>query len=41
MCLACFHFCPVKAIEYENKCLEIKRYRHPDISAAQIMKQKA
>ncbi len=41
MCLACFHFCPAKAIEYENKCLGVKRYHHPDISAKQIMEQKA
>lgn len=40
MCLACFHYCPNKAISYKNNCENILRYHHPDISAKQIMEQK-
>lgn len=40
MCLACYHFCPNKAIIYGGKCKETRRYHHPDITAQQIMKQK-
>ncbi|MCX8128781.1 MAG: EFR1 family ferrodoxin [Clostridia bacterium] len=32
MCLACFHYCPQKAICYNGKCTEVYRYHHPDIN---------
>lgn len=31
-CLACFHYCPKKAITYQEKGKEITRYHHPDVS---------
>ena len=40
LCLACYHYCPNKAIKYGNKCEETRRYHHPDVTAEHIMKQK-
>lgn len=40
MCVGCFHYCPMQAIEYGDKTVGKWRYHHPDISAQQIMVQK-
>ncbi|MFA6321743.1 MAG: EFR1 family ferrodoxin [Candidatus Omnitrophota bacterium] len=39
-CLACFHWCPAGAIEYKGRTAGKRRYRHPDISAADISAQR-
>lgn len=36
-CLACLHWCPVRAIQYKKKTLDRSQYHHPDVSAADIM----
>lgn len=40
LCLACFHFCPNKAIMYGDKSRDTRRYHHPEVTMQQIMKQK-
>lgn len=40
MCLACFHFCTNKSINYGNKSENAKRYHHPDVTVQQIIRQK-
>jgi flavodoxin/NAD-dependent dihydropyrimidine dehydrogenase PreA subunit len=39
-CMACLQWCPVSAIQYDKNTVGRKRYRHPDISLADIMAQK-
>ncbi|MDO5564033.1 MAG: EFR1 family ferrodoxin [Eubacteriales bacterium] len=38
-CFACFHYCPVKAIQYEGKNEQV-HYHHPDISVNELEKYK-
>ncbi len=40
LCYACLQWCPKEAIQYKNKTQDKRRYHHPDIKAADIMKQK-
>ena len=37
-CLACIHWCPCAAIEYDKKTQGRRRYHHPDINASDIKK---
>lgn len=37
-CMACFHYCPKKAISYGGKGAEITHYHHPDISVFELEK---
>lgn len=41
-CLACFHWCPVEAIQMsKEKEIEYRqKYHHPDINVQDIIKQK-
>jgi len=39
-CLACLHWCPQEAIELGKKTPGRKRYQHPEITTADIMRQK-
>ena len=39
-CLACIQLCPQQAIEYGDKTVGRKRYRHPEIRVREIMEQK-
>jgi len=39
-CMACLQWCPVQAIQYKKSTIGRKRYRHPEISAQDIMGQK-
>ncbi len=41
MCLACYHYCPNRAIQYGDKGKNTKQYHHPDVSVQQIMNQKS
>jgi len=38
-CMACLQWCPVEAIQYKKSTIGRKRYRHPDVSAEDIMQQ--
>jgi len=38
-CMACIQWCPNRAIEYKNKTQNRGRYRHPDISCAEMIEQ--
>lgn len=35
-CMACIQWCPNRAIDYENKASERKRYHHPEIRISDI-----
>ncbi len=35
-CMACIQWCPVQAIVYKNVTVRRKRYRHPEIKAADL-----
>lgn len=35
-CFACLQLCPVEAIQYGKKTRGVPRYRHPDVSAADL-----
>ena len=35
-CIACIHWCPQRAINYENKTQKRKRYHHPKVEASQL-----
>lgn len=37
-CMACIQYCPQKAINYEDKTQKRKRYTHPEIRPAELMK---
>lgn len=39
-CLACIHFCPTHAIQYGKTTLKRRRYHHPEVTAADISRQK-
>jgi ferredoxin len=39
-CLACLQWCPVEAIQYKKSTLGKKRYRHPAVTAQDIMGQR-
>jgi len=39
-CMACLQWCPVEAIQYKKSTLGRRRYRHPDVSAQDIIAQK-
>lgn len=39
-CMACLQWCPVEAIQYKKSTVGRKRYRHPGISAQDIMEQR-
>lgn len=39
-CMACLQWCPVEAIQYKKSTLGRKRYRHPKVSAQDIMGQR-
>ena len=39
-CLACFHWCPQKAIEIGNSTINKQRYTHPDISVDDMIKNR-
>ena len=36
-CMGCLQWCPVEAIQYKKLTLGKKRYRHPDVQAADII----
>lgn len=36
-CLACLHWCPEKAVQYNNKTENVKRYHHPEIKLEDII----
>lgn len=36
-CLACFHWCPQKAIQASKKTAQRKRYHHPDVTLKEII----
>ena len=38
-CLACIHWCPQKAIEYEKDSVGKERYHHPDIKVKELFKK--
>ncbi|GHV27803.1 iron-sulfur protein [Clostridia bacterium] len=37
-CMACIQFCPHRAINYRGKTQKRKRYHHPDITAADLIR---
>lgn len=39
-CLACFHWCPQRAVEIGSSTTNKPRYTHPDISIADIIKNR-
>ncbi|GEM_PF-3708375 len=39
-CLACFHWCPQKAIEIDISTINKQRYTHPDISIDDMIKSR-
>ncbi len=39
-CMACLQWCPAEAIEYQKSTAGRRRYRHPDVSAQDIMLQR-
>lgn len=38
-CMACLQWCPVEAVQYKKSTLGRKRYRHPAITAEEIINQ--
>jgi MinD superfamily P-loop ATPase len=40
-CLACFHLCPQHAINLDNYTKDFIRYKHPDVSLAELMQNKS
>ncbi|MDR3091842.1 MAG: EFR1 family ferrodoxin [Clostridiales bacterium] len=38
-CMACLQFCPRRAINYKGKTEKRKRYRHPDVTAADLVRR--
>ncbi|GHU90411.1 iron-sulfur protein [Clostridia bacterium] len=40
-CMACIQWCPQKAINYQGKTQQRKRYRHPDIAAKDLMRKES
>ena len=36
-CLSCLHFCPKAAIQYRRGTMKRGRYRHPDVSAKELI----
>lgn len=41
LCLACLHWCPSQAIQYQNKTAKKGRYHHPEITAEDISPNQA
>lgn len=41
MCFACINLCPESSIQYGKKTSGMKRYRNPEVSVADIIKQKS
>ena len=39
-CLACLHWCPQEAIQFGKNTKGRKRYRHPEITSAELIKIK-
>ncbi len=39
-CLACIHYCPMKAIQYDKITLKKGRYHHPKVNLNEISNQK-
>ncbi|MBC9786182.1 4Fe-4S binding protein [Heliobacterium chlorum] len=39
-CLACLHFCPAKSIEFGGRTKGRRRYHHPKVSVADIIRSK-
>lgn len=37
LCLACFHICPAKAVNLDGYTAERLRYRHPEVSAGELL----
>jgi ferredoxin len=39
-CFACFHWCPQRCIQIANLTKKMQRYHHPEVTRADIIKQK-
>lgn len=39
-CLACIQWCPKEAIQFGKRTVRFERYRHPDVTLRQMLKQK-